>query len=264
MISGTFGQNVDAASCATRFRYSIAVPTGISDMPRRARITVAGVPHHVVQRGNNRSVCFSATQDRLLYLKWLEEYALVTGCQVHAYVLMTNHVHLLLTPASRESIAELMKRLGQRYVQYFNRRYERTGTLWEGRYRSTIAGETNYILSCYRYIELNPVRAGIVDHPEHYVWSSYRVNALGQASTLIKPQNKYLGLAGDDAERQATYRALFTSALYAMHEDEIRRATNGNYALGTEAFGKRVEGMLGRKATPGKRGRRKKRGQTPI
>lgn len=132
-------------------------------MPRRARVSLAGVPHHIIQRGNNRSVCFFTDDDYRFYLEWLAKYLEECECKLHAFVLMTNHVHLLITPATCEGLGQLMKRLGQRYVQYVNRRYRRSGTLWEGRFRSCLTQEESYVLSCYRYIELNPVRAGMVD-----------------------------------------------------------------------------------------------------
>nr|MBF0223466.1 transposase [Desulfobulbaceae bacterium] len=127
-------------------------------MPRRARLIYSGVPIHIIQRGNNRQACFFADEDYLFYLDWLFEYAKVSGCAIHAFALMTNHVHLLLTPKQERSAGDLMKRLGQRYVQYINRTYDRSGTLWEGRFRSCITEQDDYLLACQRYIELNPVR----------------------------------------------------------------------------------------------------------
>ena len=134
-------------------------------MPRRPRVVLPNVPLHLIQRGNNRQACFYADDDYRFYLEWLETYAREAGCAVHAYVLMTNHVHLLLTSSTAGGAGAMMKRLGQRYVQYVNRTYRRSGTLWEGRYRSSLVLEDDYLLACYRYIELNPVRAGIVEHP---------------------------------------------------------------------------------------------------
>ncbi len=128
-------------------------------MPRRARLAIAGIPWHIIQRGNNRSACFYDDVDYRKYLDLLEEQAHKHGCLVHAYALMTNHVHLLVTPERKDSAALMMKNLGQRYVQYINRTYCRSGTLWEGRFRSCLAQSEAYVLACYRYIELNPVRA---------------------------------------------------------------------------------------------------------
>lgn len=164
----------------TRWVHLLYPPFFIPRLPstRRPRLTTANIPLHIIQRGNNRQACFFADEDYRCYLEWLEEYSHTSGCAIHAYVLMTNHVHLLLTPSEATSTCMLMKRLGQRYVQYVNRVYKRSGTLWEGRYRSCLAQDDLYLLACQRYIELNPVRATMVDTPDEYRWSSYRTNAL--------------------------------------------------------------------------------------
>jgi putative transposase len=227
-------------------------------MPRRARLSIPGIPWHIIQRGNNRSACFYAEQDYRVYLRHLEELARRFECAVHAYVLMTNHVHLLLTPAREDSAALLMKHLGQRYVQYINRTYRRSGTLWEGRFRSCLAQREGYVLACYRYIELNPVRAGMVSHPQEYRWSSYAANALGGADALVQPHDQYLRLGVPESARRGTYRGLFKSHLDEDTVGEIRRATNGNYALGSERFKKEIERALGRRAMPGNSGRPKR------
>ncbi len=148
-----------------------------------------------------------------------------------------------------------MKALGQRYVQYMNRTYRRSGTLWEGRFRSCLTQEEAYLLACQRYIELNPVRADMVAHPAEYRWSSYRANAQGEADALLKPHPLYEALGCDVASRQAAYRELFRYELEPGLVDEIRRATNGNYALGNEDFAAQVTAALGRRAAPGKSGR---------
>ena len=226
-------------------------------MPRRPIIVVPNIPLHIIQRGNNKQVCFFADDDYLFYLQWLEEYALITGCLIHAYVLMTNHVHLLLTPKNRSSAGDLLKRLGQRYVQYVNRTYKRTGTLWEGRYRSCLIQEEKYLLTCQRYIELNPVRAGIVEHPGEFRWSSYRHNGQGEMSTLITPHPLYQSLGETNEQKQSTYRELFRYELENDEIDQIRKATNGNFALGAKRFQDEISIMLGRRAFPGKTGRPK-------
>jgi len=225
-------------------------------MPRRARIALPGVPLHLIQRGNNRQACFYAEDDYRFYLDWLAEHAPRCGCRLHAWVLMTNHVHLLLTPEAEDSAGRLMKALGQRYVQYVNRTYRRSGSLWEGRFRSCIAGEEAYVLGCQRYIELNPVRAGMVEHPAEYPWSSYRSNARGEAGRVpLSPHPLYLALGLDDGERQTAYRELFRHELEPGLVDEIRRATNGNFALGSPAFQDQVSAALGRRASRGAPGR---------
>lgn len=227
-------------------------------MPRRPRVALPGVPLHLIQRGNNRQACFYTDEDYLLYLKWLEEYARLSGCTVHAYVLMTNHVHLLLTPTRSDSTGKLMKRLGQRYVQYVNRTYRRSGTLWEGRFRSCMTQEAGYVLACYRYIELNPVRAGIVDHPAEYRWSSFRANAQSEACSLVRAHEVYQALGLDERARAAAYCELFRQQLAPGMVDEIRSSTNGNYALGGERFQQQVTEMLGRRVVPGRSGRPRK------
>ena len=227
-------------------------------MPRRPRITLPGVPLHLIQRGNNRQACSFADEDRRVYLDCLTDYAAESGCAVHAYVLMTNHVHLLLTPRTAEGAGQLMKRLGQRYVQYVNRRYRRSGTLWEGRFRSCLVQHEAYLLTCYRYIELNPVRAKMVERPGAHPWSSYHANARGKQDALITPHDSYLALDRDATRRRAAYRALVRRRLAPDLVDGLRRATNGNFAFGDERFQTEVAAKLGRRVTPGRPGRPRK------
>jgi putative transposase len=225
-------------------------------MPRRARLVVPGIPWHIIQRGNNRTDCFCVEADYTRYLGILREQADKHGCAVHAYVLMTNHVHLLLTPAREESASLLMKHLGQRYVQYFNRAYRRSGTLWEGRFRSCLTRDERYVLGCYRYIELNPVRAAMVGHPREYRWSSYQANAEGRHDSVITPHPDYLRLGSTDASRREHYRALFQGRLDADTVAAIRNATNGNYALGSRQFQDEIGHILGRRVVRGQPGKR--------
>lgn len=224
-------------------------------MARRARLVIPAVPLHIIQRGINRQACFLTERDCRVYLSMLHACACQAECAVHAYVLMTNHVHLLITPASGRSAGKLMKALGQQYVQYINRHNSRTGTLWEGRFRSCIVDEERYFLTCQRYIELNPVRAGMVDHPRHYQWSSYRANGDGAADKLLSPHHLYLNLAPERAMRQAAYRELFEEALPSEDLEFIRRATNGNFALGDIPFVKHASEVLERYVEPMSRGR---------
>ncbi len=228
-------------------------------MPRRPRIVVPNIPLHIIQRGNNKQVCFFSDDDYLFYLQWLEEYASISECLIHSYVLMTNHVHILLTPKRINSAGDLLKRLGQRYVQYINRTYKRTGTLWEGRFRSCLIQEDKYLLTCQRYIELNPVRAGIVKHPGEFRWSSYRHNGQGEKSELITPHLLYHELGNIKDEKLSAYRGLFRDQLVSAEIDQIRKATNGNFALGVKRFQDKISMMLGRRVFPGKAGRPKKK-----
>jgi putative transposase len=227
-------------------------------MPRRPRLTLPNIPLHLIQRGNNRQACFIADEDRCLYLDWLGEYAGKAGCHIHAYVLMTNHVHLLVSAERGGATGEMMKFLGQRYVQYFNKTYRRSGTLWEGRYRSCPTQAETYLLACQRYIELNPVRAAMVEHPADYRWSSYRANAQGESNRLVGPHEIYQALGTDQSSRQAAYRELFRYELEPGMVDQIRQATNGNYALGSALFGEQIAAALKQRALPGKAGRPRK------
>jgi len=224
-------------------------------MPRRARLAIAGIPWHIIQRGNNRTACFYAVRDYRYYLQTLSEQAQKYDCAIHAYVLMSNHVHLLLTPQKANAPSLMMKHLGQRYVQYINKSYRRSGTLWEGRFKSCLAQAEEYVLVCYRYIEMNPVRAGMVTSPDHYTWSSYRHNGLGIPDPLITPHYLYQALGNELSERMDNYRELFKPHLPQKTVDSIRGATNGNYVLGDERFKLEIELMLNRRVSPGKAGR---------
>ena len=201
-------------------------------MPRCARKVVPGVALHVIQRGNNRGDCFFSDGDRLAYVRFLEKFSRDSRCAVHAFCLMTNHVHLLLTPPEASACAVLMKSLNQNYAQHVNRVHGRTGTLWEGRYRSCLAASERYVLACYRYIELNPVRAGIVSDPKDYLWSSYRCHAEQRASALLVPHPAFLALGSDRAHRENAYRDLLAAGLEPRLTDEIRSATRSGRALG--------------------------------
>ncbi|WP_082239571.1 transposase [Pseudomonas lini] len=227
-------------------------------MPRRARILMPGVPLHLIQRGNNRSVCFFSEDDYLFYLELLAEQANKNACEIHAWCLMTNHVHLLISPYEHNSVSSLMKGIGQRYVQYINRTYGRSGTLWEGRFRSCLVQSDSYVLACYRYIEMNPVRAKMVTHPAEYRWSSYRANAQSEFSHFITPHAQYLSLGDTHISTTEVYRELFRSELEIGLVDQIRAATNGNYVLGGSRFAAEIEAMIGRRVRRGWPGRPKK------
>ena len=216
-------------------------------MARLPRFVLPGQPQHVIQRGNNRQAIFCAESDYHFYLEKLYEAAKKHRCDIHAYVLMTNHVHLLVTPHSEEGIGKMMQMLGRYYVQYFNYCYKRTGTLWEGRYKATVIDTEQYLLTCMRYIELNPVRAqGMADHPSEYPWSSYRFNALGEDDRLVTPHIEYKRLGATDAQRLSAYRQLFHSRIENMTLEAIREATNKAWVLGSESFKHRMEMELNR------------------
>lgn len=224
-------------------------------MPRRPRIKLAGIPQHLVQRGVNREPCFFADEDYQCYLHWLFKAAADWRCQVHAYVLMTNHVHLLVTPETPDGLAKLMQSVGRRYVQYVNRFYKRSGTLWEGRFKSSLVQTEDYFLLCQRYIELNPVRANMVEDPAQYRWSSYRHHGLGQVDLRLHQHSQYLALGREAATRQAVYRDLFRAQLDESAISDLRLALQQGQAVGSEKFKDAMSLASGVRRTQAKRGR---------
>jgi len=225
-------------------------------MPRQPRLIVPGVAVHIVQRGNNRMRCFAEDADFRVYRALLGGLAAEFSCAVHAYCLMPNHIHLLLTPGHPAACAGLMKELSQTYARYFNDKYGRTGTLWEGRFRSCVAQSARYVLACYRYIELNPVRAGMVNHPARYPWSSYAGNSGGSGDSLLVEHPEFTGLAVDENRRRPTYRAMLEERLDEIVLDEIRSATSGGYPLANASFKAVLSPPPGRKLDRGRPGRR--------
>ncbi len=226
-------------------------------MARLPRIELPNIPQHIIQRGNNRQACFAAEKDYLAYLKWLKKHSIDAGVNIHAWVLMTNHVHLLCTPTKPKAISSLMQSLGRRYVQYFNYTYSRSGTLWEGRFKSCLVQSNLYLMQLYRYIELNPVRASMVEEPSQYPWSSYQTNALGKVSNLCTPHKLYLELGMTKNERQNAYKALFKYHVSKEQLEEIRISLAKGLALGNAKFKAEIESQTGRRVTQGKRGRAK-------
>jgi putative transposase len=223
-------------------------------MARLPRFVIPGHPQHVIIRGNNRDPIFYTNSDYHYYLEKLQQACEKHDCDLHAYVLMSNHVHLLVTPNGKQGISKAMQMIGRYYVQYFNYRYQRTGTLWEGRYKATLIDSENYLLACYRYIELNPVRAGMVEHPSEYPWSSYPSNAAGKENMNLSPHLQYLKLAESAGLRQAAYRALFNDQLGDKTLDEIRTATNKAWVLGSNRFRGMIEDQLNRRMMPLEKG----------
>jgi putative transposase len=202
------------------------------DMPRAARLVIPEVALHLVQRGVDRGDCFFAEAHYRDYLRLISAHAEEYRCSVHAYCLMTNHVHLLMTPHERGACARLMKQVNQCYVQRLNYAWGRTGTLWEGRFRSALVDSHFYALICYRYIELNPVRAGMVAHPRDYPWSSYRANAEPTPDPIVSPHATYAALGDCPSSRAAAYRELFACSPRETDIQEIRKATRGGYRIG--------------------------------
>lgn len=227
-------------------------------MARLPRLDLPHVPQHVIQRGNNRLPCFLADEDYARYKSDLFDAATLCGCAIHAYVLMTNHVHMLVTGATHGAVSRMMQRLGRRYVACFNASYRRTGTLWEGRYKSSLVDTERYLLTCYRYIELNPVRAAMVCDPGEYQWSSYAQNALGKTDRLITPHPCYVSLGKDEEQRLAAYRGLFERAIGDEELAEIRAYVQQQKALGSPRFQAQIAKQLTRKVEVLPRGRPRK------
>ncbi len=227
-------------------------------MPRLPRFNLIDIPQHVVQRGHNRHTVFLTDDDRACYLDRLAQGAVRHGVDVHAWCLMTNHVHLLLTPRRDRAVPHLLQYLGGQYVTYFNVLHGRSGTLWEGRYKASLVDTERYLLDCYRYIELNPVRAAMVADPALYPWSSYCCNALGARSALVSPHPAYLALGDDASECRREYRRLVSQALLGETLSRIRDALKHNHVLGDERFKATLAQKLAVRFGPGHPGRPRK------
>ncbi|WP_202842416.1 transposase [Luteimonas saliphila] len=205
-------------------------------MARPPRFDFAGVAQHVVQRGNNRLPCFLDDDDRQRYLQCLRQGLARFDCQLHAYVLMSNHVHLLLTPASAGAVSRLMHTFARNYTGLFNGRHGRTGTLWEGRFKACLVDSGRYFLACSRYIELNPVRAWMVAQPGDYPWSSHGANAGYREDPLVTPHPEYLALGANRPARADVYRALVAETLDEVLVAEIRAHLQQQKVLGSDRF----------------------------
>ena len=224
-------------------------------MPRRQRMYIPGYTYHVVQRGNNREACFFEEENYRAYLQLLREVLPRYGAQLHAYCLMTNHVHLLLTPEAHDSISNLLKVVCSRYANRMNKKYHRTGTLWEGRHKASPVDLERYLLKCYRYIELNPVAAHMVRRPEMYCWTSYHANAWGDTNQLITPHPVYLVLADSVQQRCYRYREMFQEVLSPEDVHAIREAIHYSMPVGSDRFRQQIEQKLGRSLGQVRRGR---------
>ena len=224
-------------------------------MPRKPRMYLPDMPCHIIQRGNNRDATFFADEDYQFYLECLYDASIRYGVSVHAYVLMTNHVHLLLTPKAKDSISLMMQSIGRRYVQYINKEYQRTGTLWESRHKASLVDADNYLLTCSRYIELNPVTANMVNHPSKYRWSSYMCNAYGESNRLISSHVVYESLGSNDVHRQESYRDLYKYCLDVADIAVIRNAARFSMPTGDSRFKQQIEQALKRKIGHAYRGR---------
>lgn len=223
-------------------------------MARLPRYYIADVPQHIIVRGNNGNTIFQDKDDYEYYLLQLAQACTKHQCDLHGYVLMPNHVHLLLTPRHEQSVGKAMQMIGRYYVQYFNHRYQRSGTLWEGRYKATLVDSKEYMLSCMRYIELNPVRANLAQEPAEYRWSSFGATALGKNDHLLKPAAEYLALGESPMARQSAYRALFEAELPEDVITTIRETTNKAWVMGGDEFSETIAKRANRRTTPKPRG----------
>lgn len=224
-------------------------------MPRRPRIDVPGVPQHLIVRGNNRALLFRDDADRQIFMTFLGQALDTCACDLHAYVLMPNHVHLLATGHLPGELSELMQRVGRKFARVMNIRWHRTGTLFEGRFRSSLVDSEAYLLTCMRYIELNPVRAGIVRNPGDFFWSSYHDNAGGSPSRPVVPHDLYRRLGAGPRQRAAEYVRLVAAGIREEDLSRIRESAAKCRALGSEAFCKEIGVQLARPVAPQPRGR---------
>ena len=213
-------------------------------MPRKKRFYIAGMPAHVMQRGHNKKTIFFEEKDYREYLKFLKKVADKYECQVHAYVLMTNHVHFLITPSTDKSISLLFQSLGRLYVTYINKTYKRSGTLWEGRHKGNIIDTQTYFLNCMKYIELNPVRANMVRHAADYPWSSYSANALGKTNAILTPHSEYLSLSKNKIERLERYQLLLDSSLQPNVLTDFNKSIQSGTPIGNQSFLDKIENLL--------------------
>ncbi len=227
-------------------------------MPRKPRFFLPGTPAHIVQRGHSREPVFLEDSDYRAYLDWMEEAARRYGCAIHAFVLMTNHVHLLVTPQDRQGVSRMMQYIGRRYVPYINHTYGTSGSIWEGRYKASLINDEQYLFTCMRYIELNPVRANMVRSPSHYRWSSYRANAQGVADPRVTHHPLYSALGKTRAARQLAYKSLFKAHVDETDLKDIRNALQTGTPLGNTYFKDKIEKKLQTKVGQARRGRPQK------
>lgn len=224
-------------------------------MPRKPRFYLPGIPVHIVQRGHSQEPVFFENDDYAAYLDWLANAADRYDCAIHAYVLMTNHIHLLVTPDTKQGISLMMQHTGRHYVPYINKTYGTSGSIWEGRYKSALIHDEQYLLTCMRYIELNPIRAGMVTTPAKYLWSSYRANAQGKSDTIVTPHLLYKNLGRTRQTRNEAYRLLFKAHIDQAAHDKIKKAYQTGTPLGNNYFRDKIERKLKCKVGQDRRGR---------
>jgi len=226
-------------------------------MARLPRLFMPEFPVHAVVRGNDRQDIFQSEGDRIYFHRCLVETTRKHQTAVHAYVFMTNHVHLLVTGKTPDSLGKVIQTMGRRYVAYFNYLYRRTGTLWEGRFKSSVVQTERYFLACQRYIEMNPVRAGLVERPADFFWSSFMANRIGRPDDLVTPHSLYLEMGRTPDSRHAAYARLFEGEM-GGDDKTIRDALQQGWAVGDQEFCERLGHTTGRRLAPRPRGRPRK------
>lgn len=224
-------------------------------MPRKPRFFLPDVPVHIVQRGHSREPVFYEDSDYSAYLHWVEEAIDRYHCVIHAYVLMTNHIHFLVTPQVRQGVSQMMQHIGRRYVPYINHTYGTSGSIWEGRFKASLIHDEEYLFTCMRYIELNPVRANMISNPGQYRWSSFRHNAQGKENKLITPHALYQRLGKVKYERCEAYKALFKAHIELDDLKDIRTSLQTGTPLGNDYFREKIEKKLKTKVGQARRGR---------
>lgn len=233
-------------------------------MARLPRLVIPDQLHHVIQSGNNRQQIFHDDEDYEAFLKWMRESSKLFQVAIHAYVLMPTHLHLLLSPADETGLARMMQWIGRHYVPYFNRKYHREGTLWKGRFKATIIESDPYFMVCSRYIELNPVRSGLVAEPSEYRWSSYLHHIGARQDPVIVDHPKYWALGNTPFEREAAYKELIGQSLKDGEIEQIREATAKGWVLGSTMFKTALEKKTSRRLSPAKKGRPSKREKAEV
>ena len=227
-------------------------------MARLPRLVVPNQPHHVIQRGNDRQTIFRETEDYAAFLGWLREAARQFKVAIHAYVLLPDHLHLLVSPSDDTGLGKMMQWVGRHYVPYFNGKYRRTGTLWQGRYRATVIDSEQYFLLCSRYIESHPVRAALVSAPEDYPWSSIAHHIGAKHDSLITDHPVFWALGNTPFDREANYKALMELGISQREADALTEATLKGWPLGSDRFKAALAKQVSRRVTPAKRGRPRK------
>ena len=228
-------------------------------MPRQARIVVANTAHHIIQRGHNRQVIFASDADYNYYIDNLIDFKREFSCKIYAYCLMTNHVHLVVDPGDNpESISLLMKRVAGRQTRYINKIEKRSGSLWEGRFKSSVVSTQEYLVSCCRYVELNPLRAGLVENPGDYKWSSCSCKVKGTRNKLVDFDSQYFALGSSASERQSAYKEYLLETIPEYEIELIREALQRNQLTGSARFREEISAKLGIRISNKRPGRPRK------